>query len=49
MMREDKGFIRLFEGEIEKVNTFFVDKEEDYIIKLKVFFYILPMVLHLLR
>ncbi|KAJ9692660.1 hypothetical protein PVL29_011644 [Vitis rotundifolia] len=35
MMREDKGFIRLFEGEIEKVNTFFVDKEEDYIIKVK--------------
>ncbi|KAJ9692659.1 hypothetical protein PVL29_011643 [Vitis rotundifolia] len=35
MMWEDKGFIRLFEGEIEKVNNFFVDKEEDYIIKVK--------------
>ena len=31
-----KGFIRLFEGEIEKVNAFFVNKEEDYIIRIKV-------------
>lgn len=45
VMRQDRGFIRLFEGEIEKVSTFFVNKEEDYIIRIKVFFYIPPMAL----
>ncbi|KAK9281981.1 hypothetical protein L1049_004891 [Liquidambar formosana] len=35
--RGDIGFIRLLEGELEKVNSFFIEKEETYIIILKEF------------
>lgn len=34
---EEMNFIRLLEDELEKFNTFFVEKEEEYIIRLKVF------------
>ncbi|KAL9268069.1 SPX domain-containing protein [Drosera capensis] len=32
---EEIGFIKLLEGELEKFNGFFVEKEEEYIIRLK--------------
>ncbi|EOY31068.1 PREDICTED: SPX domain-containing protein 2 [Theobroma cacao] len=35
MSREESDFIRLLEDELEKFNTFFVEKEEEYIIRLK--------------
>ncbi|XP_042489410.1 SPX domain-containing protein 1-like [Macadamia integrifolia] len=35
MTREEKEFIRLLEDELEKFNAFFVEKEEEYIIRLK--------------
>ncbi|XVF48093.1 hypothetical protein PTKIN_Ptkin03bG0163500 [Pterospermum kingtungense] len=35
MSREETDFIRLLEDELEKFNTFFVEKEEEYIIRLK--------------
>ncbi|KAI8565604.1 hypothetical protein RHMOL_Rhmol03G0273000 [Rhododendron molle] len=35
MTKEESDFIELLEGEIEKFNGFFVEKEEDYIIRLK--------------
>ncbi|KAJ4708268.1 SPX domain-containing protein [Melia azedarach] len=35
MSREEIDFIRLLEDEMEKFNTFFVEKEEEYIIRLK--------------
>ncbi|XVE98324.1 hypothetical protein REPUB_Repub03eG0096300 [Reevesia pubescens] len=35
MSREETDFIKLLEDELEKFNTFFVEKEEEYIIKLK--------------
>ncbi|KAI3919739.1 hypothetical protein MKX01_000180 [Papaver californicum] len=35
MTREEIDFIRLLEAELEKFNWFFVDKEEEYIIRLK--------------
>ncbi|KAI3920583.1 hypothetical protein MKX01_039208 [Papaver californicum] len=35
MSREEIDFIRLLEDELEKFNWFFVDKEEEYIIRLK--------------
>ncbi|GLT26199.1 hypothetical protein SLA2020_012810 [Shorea laevis] len=35
MSREEMDFIRLLEDELEKFNTFFVEKEEEYIIRLK--------------
>ncbi|OVA07787.1 SPX [Macleaya cordata] len=35
MSREELDFIRLLEAELEKFNWFFVDKEEEYIIRLK--------------
>ncbi|KAF8393221.1 hypothetical protein HHK36_021462 [Tetracentron sinense] len=35
MTREEIDFIRLLEDELEKFNTFFVEQEEEYIIKLK--------------
>lgn len=36
MTKEESDFIELLEGEIEKFNGFFVEKEEEYIIRLKV-------------
>lgn len=33
---EEADFIRLLEDEIDKFNSFFVEKEEEYIIRLKV-------------
>ena len=36
MSREETDFINLLEDELEKFNTFFVEKEEEYIIRLKV-------------
>lgn len=33
---EELEFVRVLEDELEKFNAFFVEKEEDYIIKLKV-------------
>lgn len=35
MSREEIDFIRLLEDEMDKFNTFFVEKEEEYIIRLK--------------
>ncbi|KAJ6912963.1 hypothetical protein NC651_015437 [Populus alba x Populus x berolinensis] len=35
MTREEIDFIKLLEGELEKFNSFFVEKEEEYIIRLK--------------
>ncbi|XWS72926.1 hypothetical protein CRYUN_Cryun02cG0081500 [Craigia yunnanensis] len=35
MSREETDFINLLEDELEKFNTFFVEKEEEYIIRLK--------------
>lgn len=34
--KEELDFIRLLEEELEKFNSFFVEKEEEYIIRLKV-------------
>lgn len=39
MSEEEIEFIRLLEDEIEKFNSFFVDKEEEYIIRMKVGFF----------
>lgn len=36
--KEVNDFVRLLEEEIEKFNAFFVDKEEEYVIKWKVFY-----------
>lgn len=36
MSREEIDFIQLLEDELEKFNSFFVEKEEEYIITLKV-------------
>lgn len=36
--KEVKDFLRLLEVEIEKFNGFFVEKEEEYVIKWKVYF-----------
>lgn len=38
MSKEEIDFVDLLEKEIEKFNLFFVEKEEEYIIKLKVIF-----------
>ena len=38
MSKEEIDFERLLENELEKFNAFFVEKEEEYIIRLKVFF-----------
>ncbi|KAE8736081.1 SPX domain-containing protein 1 [Hibiscus syriacus] len=35
MSREETRFLKLLEDELEKFNTFFVEKEEEYIIRLK--------------
>ncbi|KAF2597082.1 hypothetical protein F2Q68_00007569 [Brassica cretica] len=35
MSKEEISFIQLLEGELEKFNNFFVEKEEEYIIRLK--------------
>ncbi|KAK9697831.1 hypothetical protein RND81_08G064100 [Saponaria officinalis] len=35
MTKEEVNFLRLLEDELEKFNTFFVEQEEDYIIRLK--------------
>ncbi|XVE71449.1 hypothetical protein DITRI_Ditri10aG0151400 [Diplodiscus trichospermus] len=35
MSREETDFIKLLEDELEKFNSFFVEKEEEYIIRLK--------------
>lgn len=40
MSKEEIDFVDLLEKEIEKFNSFFVEKEEEYIIKLKVNFFI---------
>jgi hypothetical protein len=37
--REVVDFVRLLEVEIDKFNAFFVDKEEEYVIRLKVIFF----------
>ena len=37
MTKEEIDFIKLLEDELEKFNSFFVEKEEEYIIRLKVF------------
>lgn len=34
--REEEDFVRLLEAELDKFNTFFVEKEEEYIIRQKV-------------
>lgn len=36
MTEAEVGFVNLLEDELEKFNTFFVEKEEEYIIRLKV-------------
>lgn len=36
LAKEVNDFVKLLEEEIDKFNTFFVEKEEDYIIHLKV-------------
>lgn len=36
MSSEEINFIQLLEDELEKFNSFFVEKEEEYIIRLKV-------------
>lgn len=36
MSNEEIDFVQLLEKEVEKFNSFFVEKEEEYIIKLKV-------------
>lgn len=36
--KEVNDFVNLLEKEIDKFNTFFIEKEEDYIIQLKVSF-----------
>jgi SPX domain protein involved in polyphosphate accumulation len=38
MTKEEIDFIKLLDDELEKFNSFFVEKEEEYIIRLKVFF-----------
>ncbi|KAI4344131.1 hypothetical protein L6164_011397 [Bauhinia variegata] len=38
MSKEESDFRNLLENELEKFNNFFVEKEEEYIIRLKVFF-----------
>lgn len=38
MSKEEINFIQLLEDELEKFNNFFVEKEEEYIIRLKVLF-----------
>lgn len=35
---EEVDFVKLLEDELEKFNSFFVEKEEEYIIRLKVLF-----------
>lgn len=48
--KEEIDFGRLLENELDKFNTFFVEKEEEYIIRLKVFFQIfLTLTLRYLR
>lgn len=36
MSDEEANFVKLLEDELEKFNSFFVEKEEEYIIRLKV-------------
>lgn len=36
MTREEEDFVKLLEAELEKFNAFFVEKEEEYIIRQKV-------------
>lgn len=40
MTREEIHFMRLLEDELDKFNSFFVEKEEEYIIRQKVFSFI---------
>ena len=47
--KEVIDFVRLLEDEIDKFNAFFVDKEEEYIIRLKVFYRFLRYSLELGR
>lgn len=37
MSEEEANFVKLLEDELEKFNSFFVEKEEEYIIRLKVY------------
>lgn len=37
MSKEERDFRNLLENELDKFNNFFVEKEEEYIIRLKVF------------
>lgn len=41
MSDEEIDFLNLLEDELEKFNSFFVEKEEEYIIRLKVTYYFL--------
>lgn len=50
MSKEERDFRNLLENELEKFNNFFVEKEEEYIIRIKVlssihhfFIYVLPV------
>lgn len=54
MTEEEVDFLKLLEDELDKFNSFFVEKEEEYIIRLKVIYspithLILPFLLQLLR
>jgi SPX domain protein involved in polyphosphate accumulation len=42
--KEVNDFLRLLEVEIEKFNGFFVEKEEEYVIKWKVYIFFVNMV-----
>lgn len=36
MTAEEAGFVALLDAELDKFNAFFIEKEEDYVIRLKV-------------
>jgi len=46
MTKEEIDFIKLLDDELEKFNSFFVEKEEEYIIRLKVFFFVFQFLLY---
>ena len=48
MTREEEDFLRLLEAELEKFNAFFVEKEEEYIIRQKVLLHLFLLLLLLL-
>jgi len=45
MSKEETDFHDLLENELDKFNTFFVEKEEEYIIRLKVLSSVIPLFL----